>query len=220
MMEFDPLAPQSNPPANPPTKELLSTSLRSRLIELVYWRDPRKSGVVFAAGLVLLLSLAYFSVISVVAYACLLTLSATLSFRIYKNVLQAVQKTNEGHPFKEFLEVDITPSRERVHNVIDVLLNHINSTLLKLRAVFLVEDIIDSIKFGVLFWSLTYIGSWFNGLTLVILAYLAAFSVPKVYEMHKAQIDQYLDLITTQVRGILDQVKAKLPFLARKDKEQ
>ena len=68
--------------------------------ELVYWRDPKKSGVVFGAGLAILLSLTFFSIISVIAYTSLAVLSVTLSFRIYKNILQAVQKTNEGHPFK------------------------------------------------------------------------------------------------------------------------
>jgi len=192
-----------------------------RVAELVYWRDPKKSGIVFGTGLVILLSLIYFSIISVVAYSSLAALSVTLSFRIYKNVLQAVQKTNEGHPFKEYLDVPITPTPERVHQLVDVALAHFNATLNKLRSVFLVEDIIDSVKFVVFFWCLTYLGSWFNGLTLVILGYLAFFSLPKVYEMHKAQIDQYLNLVFGRVSEVVQQIKAKIPFPAgKKDKDQ
>ena len=82
----------------------------------------------------------------------------------------------------EYLEVEITPPNERVHQMVDVVLKHVNAVLRKLRSVFLVEDIIDSLKFVVLFWVLTYIGAWFNGLTLVILSYLSAFSLPIVYE--------------------------------------
>lgn len=67
---------------------------------LIYWRDPKKSGIVFGAILSALLSLAYFSLISVLAYMSLLALSGTVLFRIYKTVLQAVQKTSDGHPFK------------------------------------------------------------------------------------------------------------------------
>ncbi len=48
----------------------------------------------------MLLSLAMFSVLSVVAYLALAALTVTVSFRIYKNVLGAVQKSGEGHPFK------------------------------------------------------------------------------------------------------------------------
>ncbi|CAG2166803.1 unnamed protein product [Oppiella nova] len=173
-----------------------------KVAEFVYWRDPKKSGVVFVAGLAILLSLTVFSIISVFAYSSLAALSLTLSFRIYKNILQAVQKTNEGHPFKEYLEVEITPSSERIHEIVDSFLSHFNRTLNKLRSVFLVEDIIDSLKFVVLFWCLTYIGAWFNGLTLIILSYLALFSLPKVYEMNKTQVDQYLSLVSTQITDI------------------
>lgn len=70
------------------------------VVDLVYWRDPKKSGIVLGAVLVILLSLSVVSVVSVVSYSALAVLSGTLSFRLYKNVLQAVQKTQDGHPFK------------------------------------------------------------------------------------------------------------------------
>lgn len=67
---------------------------------LIYWRDVKKSGAVFGAGLTILIAMSLFSLISVFSYVSLLALFGTVSFRIYKNVLQAVQKTSEGHPFK------------------------------------------------------------------------------------------------------------------------
>lgn len=80
-------------------KYLLDFSLNA-VRELVSWKDPKKSGVVFGIGLIILLCLACCSVISVVAYTAMLSLAGTLAFRIYKGIMQAVQKTNEGHPFK------------------------------------------------------------------------------------------------------------------------
>lgn len=71
---------------------------------LIYWRAPARSGAALGAGLALLVALACCSVVSVLAYASLLALSAAVAFRVYKNVLQAVQKTNEGHPFKSVLK--------------------------------------------------------------------------------------------------------------------
>ena len=49
---------------------------------------------------VLLLSLAMFSALSVIAYLSLAALTITICFRIYKNILGAVQKSGEGHPFQ------------------------------------------------------------------------------------------------------------------------
>lgn len=48
--------------------------------------------------------------------------------------------------FRDYLEVEISPPNERVHQVVDVLLKHVNAVVTKLRSVFLVEDIVDSLK--------------------------------------------------------------------------
>lgn len=86
-------------------------------IDLLYWRNVKQSGAVFSSVLLLLFSLTQFSVVSVGAYLALAALSATISFRIYKSVLQAVQKTDEGHPFKWVKPIDLnaieTPARPR-----------------------------------------------------------------------------------------------------------
>ena len=74
--------------------------LFSVVLDLIYWRDVKKSGVVFGSMMLMLLSLAMFSVLSVVAYLALAGLTVTVSFRVYKNILGAVQKSGEGHPFK------------------------------------------------------------------------------------------------------------------------
>lgn len=59
-------------------------------------------------------------------------------------------------------------------------------------------------QYLLIFWGLTYIGAWFNGITLVILAYISAFSLPKVYEQNKEQIDQYLNLVNSKISEITD----------------
>lgn len=186
--------------------------LHPKVESLIYWRDTKKSGVVFGAGLAILLAISFFSVISVFAYVALLGLFGTISFRIYKNVLQAVQKTSEGHPFKEYLDFELALPQEKVQEVATVGVAHINAFLAELRRLFLVEDLIDSIKFGLLLWCLTYLGSWFNGMTLVILAFVALFTLPKVYETNKQSIDTYLDIVRSKILEITDKVKAAVPI--------
>ncbi|KAH9383537.1 hypothetical protein HPB48_025109 [Haemaphysalis longicornis] len=171
--------------------------------QLVYWRQPKKSGLVFGAVLALLLSLTCFSLISVVAYLALGTLTVAIAFRVYRNVLQAVQKSSEGHPFKEYLEKDLSLPKERVHETVDTVVKHAEELVKRLRSLFLVEDLVDSLKLALLFWVLTYVGSWFNGMTLIILAYVAAFTLPKVYETYQAEIDQYLGLARTHVGNVM-----------------
>jgi len=193
-----------------------SKSLPANVIDLVYWRDPKKTGIVFGSMLVLLLSLALFSVLSVVAYLSLAALTVTVSFRVYKQVLQAVQKTGEGHPFKQYLEADITIPEQRVHQLAEHVASHLSSNLRELRRLFLVEDMVDSIKFGLLLWVLTYVGAWFNGMTLIILGVISVFTLPKFYETHKTQIDQYIDLARTQITTVFKQIQEKIPLPGKK----
>merc|ERR1712127_818590 len=78
-----------------------------RVRSLVYWDNPRDSGVVCGSVLVCLLAVRYISLISVIGNLSLALVTATMSFRIYKSVLAAVNKTQEGHPFKALLEIDL-----------------------------------------------------------------------------------------------------------------
>lgn len=192
---------------------------RGPVESLIYWRDPKKSGLVFGGVLVVLLALTYFSLISVVAYLSLFVLTGTIAFRIYKNIVQAVQKTGDGHPFKQYLENDVSLSQDKVKQVSEVAVAHLNAAVIEVRRLFLVEDLVDSIKFGVLLWVLTYLGSWFNGMTLVIIAWVALFTLPKVYEANQAQIDANLDIVRTKVAEITAKVKAAIP-IGKKSEEK
>ncbi|XP_077438546.1 reticulon-1-A-like isoform X6 [Vanacampus margaritifer] len=186
------------------------------LVDLVYWRDVKTTGVAFGAALLLLLSLTVCSIVSVCSYIGLALLSVTVCFRIYKGILQAIQKSDVGHPFKQYLEREVALSEDLVHKYSDVLLEKINKSVSELRRLFLVEDLVDSIKFAVLMWILTYVGALFNGLTLVILAVIGAFSCPIIYEKHQAQIDHYLALVNNHVKDIVGKIQAKVPGMKPK----
>uniref|UniRef100_A0A8C9Y9H3 Reticulon n=1 Tax=Sander lucioperca TaxID=283035 RepID=A0A8C9Y9H3_SANLU len=174
------------------------------VVDLLYWRDVKTTGVVFGAGLLLLLSLTVCSIVSVCSYIGLALLSVTICFRIYKGILQAIQKSDEGHPFKQYLDQEVALPEDMVHKYSDLALAKINKTIGELRRLFLVEDLVDSIKFAVLMWILTYVGSLFNGLTLIILG-----------EEH-AQIDHYVALVNNQVKDVVGKIQAKVPGMKRK----
>ncbi|XP_076191317.1 reticulon-4 isoform X2 [Aptenodytes patagonicus] len=209
-----PAQPQAPEPAATPRRR--GSSSGSAVVDLLYWRDIKKTGVVFGASLFLLLSLTVFSIVSVTAYIALALLSVTISFRIYKGVIQAIQKSDEGHPFRAYLESDVAVSEELIQKYSNVVLGHVNGTVKELRRLFLVDDLVDSLKFAVLMWVFTYVGALFNGLTLLILALISLFSVPVIYERHQAQIDHYLGLMNKNVKDAMAKIQAKIPGLKRK----
>merc|ERR1739836_177794 len=145
------------------------------------WEDPIHSGIIFGSVFVSLISICYYSLISVCAYLSLTALLAVLSLKVYTYVMVTFLKK----------EVSCNPLAK-------IASTKLNATLLELRRLFLVENMLDSIKFGLSLWVLTYIGSWFNAMTLVLISWVGLFTIPKVYILNKAQIDPVLDKVKAQ----------------------
>ncbi|XP_077179746.1 reticulon-3 isoform X1 [Paroedura picta] len=210
---------QAPPPELPIPNAIVKLLAKVSVRDLIFWRDVKKTGVVFSTTLILLLSLAAFSVISVISYLILALLSVTISFRVYKSVIQAVQKSEEGHPFKAYLDLDISLSSETFHNYMSSAMVYVNHALKLVTRLFLVEDLVDSLKLAVVMWLMTYVGAIFNGITLLILAELLVFSLPVVYEKYKTQIDHYVGIARDQIKSVVTKVQAKVPGAAKKKSE-
>ncbi|KAG7999770.1 Equilibrative nucleoside transporter 1, partial [Nibea albiflora] len=150
--------------------------------QLIQWKEPKKTVAVFGSSFLVLVSVATLSVISVVSYLLLTCLCVTITFRVYKSVIQAVQKSDEGHPFRSLLERDISVSSESVRLLADRALVHLNWFSSQTRRLLLVEDLVDSLKLAAVMWMMTYIGSVFNGVTVLILADIILFSAPLIYQ--------------------------------------
>merc|ERR1711944_312822 len=111
---------------------------------LVYWNNPLETGVVFGSVLVLMVAVKYMSLISVVANLGLALVTSTVAFRIYKSVLSAVKKTDDsGHPFKKYLDIDVTLPSDKVFEFTDKVVSDLNALLKRLKTIFLVEDLVE-----------------------------------------------------------------------------
>merc|ERR1711872_925366 len=181
------------------------------VVDLIYWKDIKKSAGVAASSLILLISLSIFSVLSVISYISLAVLTVTFSFAVYKRTLAAIQKSDAGHPFGQYLEMDLSISPEKAQEYAEIISSYMATYVGELHRLVLVEDMIDSIKFGNFLWVMTYVGAWFNGLTLLILGLVSMFSLPKTYEVYQEQIDAYLALAQDQVKGIMAHLKKQMP---------
>jgi len=191
------------------------------VLDLIYWRDVVKSGVVFGVGFLSLLLLIWYSFISVVSYMTLLLITMAMGAKLYTMVMRTLNKTQDDQcPYiKGLMDAEITLEAETVHSMVDSILSKVNCSLLAVRRLVLIEDIVESIKFGLVLWCCTYVGAWFNGLTLIILGYTSLFTLPKVYETYKDCIDQYLALVHTQVNDVMTKVKGMIP-IGNKEKAQ
>ncbi|XP_031154466.1 reticulon-3-like [Sander lucioperca] len=200
-----------------------STSLKDlthSALQLVNWREPKKSAAAFGVSLLVLVSVATLSVISVVSYLLLAVLCITITFRVYKSVIQAVQKSDQGHPFRSLLDRDISVSPESIRLLVDRSLVLLNRFTDQMRKLLLVEDMFDSLKLAGVMWMMTYVGAIFNGVSILILADIVFFSTPLIYQKKKTQIDQYFELIRSRVEEMLQKVQDRLPGAVRRSKAE
>lgn len=182
------------------------------LCSLVHWEDPIASGAVFGSVLVTLLSICYYSLISVCAYTSLSVLMLVLAVKLYSYVMVMLKKAEPGSdPLAKVAAMEVTIPSDKVSELSNGLADKLNCCLSELRRLFLVENMVDTIKFGLSLWCLTYIGSWFNAMTLVILAWVTAFTVPKIYQNNQAAIDEVLGKVKVQLDEIKSKVVAVMP---------
>ncbi|XP_075771380.1 reticulon-2 isoform X2 [Pelodiscus sinensis] len=217
---YSPWPPPSHGPRPPPGDELAGPSHRaagnglamgSAVADLLYWRDTRTSALVFTGVMVALLSLLHFSIVSVGSYGALAVLGVTLSLRLARKALQVLHRSDGANPFQAQLDAELPLSQEQLERLASRLSRDVLGAAHTLRRLFLVEDLVDSIKFAFLFYILTYVGAVFNGLTLLILGVISAFTFPLLYRQHQAQIDQYVGLVRSQLSHLRAKIQARLP---------
>merc|ERR1711950_90373 len=182
-----------------------------RVRSLVYWDNPRDSGIVCGSVLVCLLAVRYISLISVIGNLSLALVTATMSFRIYKSVLTAVNKTQDGHPFKQFLDVDVTLPADKISSMTDRFFSKLNNFLLKLKSILLVENVVESLKFAVAMYLLTYLGAIMNGLTVITLVWVGVFTGPRVYRDNQKQIDDAVLPLKSKLEDLQAKMQSALP---------
>merc|ERR1712037_350947 len=109
-------------------------------------------------------------------------------------------------PLAAATNVTLTLSESSVEEHAPCVTSGINHVLAKAKSLFLLENPVDTLKFGLCLYVLTYVGAWFNALTLVILAWIGVFTLPKLYLNNQAAVDE----IVGKVAGQVNEVKAKV----------
>jgi len=187
------------------------------LTSLVYWEDPIASGAVFGPVLVSLVALCYNSLLSVCSYSALAILLLVIMVKLYSYVMVLLKKAEPGSdPLAKVAGMSLSVPAETISELAPCIASTINSSVTELRRLFLVENMVDTIKFGLSLWLLTYVGSWFNALTLLILVWIVAFTAPKLYLNNQAQVDEVLGKVLAQVEEVKGKVLAMIPNKAEK----
>lgn len=183
--------------------------------DMLLWTDPRISGAVFGSSLVLLFSLATFTLLSVASTLLLLALTTVGAYRFYLSLLFRIKGTYDD-TFDKISSFDVSLPKDKIQELARLLDTDINRGINHLKSIILWDNIATSAIAFFVVYMVYCVGSIFNTITLLILVHIGLFTLPKVYQLYQVQIDQTIQQATAFAHKTADDIMAKLPFLKKK----
>lgn len=183
--------------------------MASKLVDLVYWKRVRKTGIVFTGLVVGLASMFQLSAITVLSHLCLGVLCVTFPLRLYYKLLELLRWNPGVHPFQSYLDYDNTLTDKETVALVEEVVLLVAFAVTEIKRLLFIESVVDSIKFAVLLYLLTYVGVMTTGLTLVITVVISMFSLPILYKKQQVRIRR----IVRAVKAFIKKIKSLLSSL-------
>ncbi|XP_034746005.1 reticulon-2b [Etheostoma cragini] len=176
--------------------------MATKLVDLVYWRKMRRTGVVFTGLVISLASLFQLSAITVLSHIGLGVMSVTFILRLYYKLLELLRWNPGVHPFQSYLDNDSSLTDKETVMLVEEVVLLIAFAFTEIKRLLFIESMIDSIKFVVLLYLLTYVGVVTSGLTLLIAAVIAVFSLPLLYKKQQMRMRRMVRAVKAFVKRI------------------
>lgn len=178
--------------------------------DLVMWTDPIKSGAVFGATTVayILLEHSSYTLLSILSYVLL---SLVIALFVYSNLASFLNRPQLTMLSEENLKL----SDDAVKASSEKIATAINKALGMVQRLASGQDVMLSLKVGGILYLAGKIGNAVRLLTLLYVAFLLAFTLPKAYRMYDKQLDEVLKIIKEQISKLValvnDKVLSKIP---------
>ncbi|RXN26990.1 reticulon-2 [Labeo rohita] len=173
--------------------------MASKVLDLLYWRDVGTTGLVFTGLVVGLACLFQLSAITILSNLGLGIMAFTLPLCLLYKAMTLVRLNDGSHPFQSYLDEDRTLTDEDTVRMAEQIVLLIATAVTELKRLFFIDSIMDSVKFVVFLYLLSYVGVQTNGLTLVMTGVICAFSLPLLYKLQQERIDKIVKAIKTLV---------------------
>jgi len=192
--------------------------LISQAEDLIYWKNPIKSGLVFVTGLFtfFVLTVGGYTVISLTSNLLLWLLIISFAYTNGTMMFATFQGKSPVNPHtSRWGEAKFDITKETVDEYVDFLLPYVNKGIDFAREVAFCLNNMKTLKVIGALWVISIFSNLFSGLTLLFLEFFLAFSIPRLYEMNKQQVDKYADIALTQskiyYKQVSDIIKEKIP---------
>jgi len=183
---------------------------------LIYWRNPIQSGIVFGVSLSVIITFMFLSALAAISFWLLAILVVVGLYKLYNYVMATFVGRIQDDIFESIFPPDVNISERQAQALANNI--RVNGThVLKIaRNLFLWDNLTSSIIFGHLLFISFYIGLSMNALTFVLVGLIFSFTVPKFYQVYQVPIDRAAKQVLDQINQLLAKITSKLPHKAKK----
>lgn len=177
------------------------------LVDLFLYRNLYASLIVLLSGITFFLMITKFEY-SVITFLGRLVLFQVIAFFVYIVGTRFVQKTS-GSP--DIPLANLTLTEERVRRIVDSIVQGTNTLIRSYVDILLVKDTKRTIQFALIVQFICWLGKHMPGHVLLFVAFIFAFTVPKIYEFKQDEIDKAISIAKRESCKLGQQAWEKVP---------
>jgi len=171
--------------------------------DLIYWRNPIQSGIVFGISLSVIITFMFLSSLAAVSFWLLALLIAVGLYKMYNYVMATFVGRVQDDVFESIFPPDVNVSERQAQALANYIRSNGTSLLKHARNIFLWDNITNSTLFGLILFVFFYIGLSMNALTFALVGLIFIFTVPKIYQVYQVPIDRTAKQVLDQINQLL-----------------
>jgi len=184
--------------------------------DLIYWRNPIQSGIVFGVSLSVIITFMFLSSLAAISFWLLALLIVVGLYKMYNYVMTTFVGRVQDDIFESIFPPDVNVSERQAQALANYIRSNGTSLLKHARNLFLWDNITNSTLFGLILFVFFYIGLSMNALTFALVGLIFIFTVPKIYQVYQVPIDRTAKQVLDQINQLLAKVTSKLPNKQKK----
>ncbi|KAL3161281.1 hypothetical protein ABBQ38_009637 [Trebouxia sp. C0009 RCD-2024] len=184
-------------------RQRLSLPVDNQLEDLLMWRDPVRTGGIFGVVTLvyLLLEWSNYSLLSLIANGLLVLVCIAF---LWSNGASFLNKP--GPPIPAVLQHGISDNQSKMYA--EELTSGVNQLLGFARRLVQGNDVVLSVEAAAILYATAKIGNYFSTLGLAYTVVVLLFSLPKIYELKKHEIDSATNKVVNQSKQAYSQYGA------------
>lgn len=169
--------------------------IESEVLRVLQWKDPIRSGAIFALIVGSILLTRWYSLLQITATGLTLAIGVNL---VYVNLILQSQKvlTNENpsHPYNDVIhnEKNTMIDKQSVRHYSTVITEVSETVIRALTRIIFIEDTVTSIKWMSIFFIIWKVAARVSTMNIVLMVVISAFTFPRLYISNKDVVDAHL----------------------------